>query len=138
MRFIIPVAVVVVTAVVAIAVALRGSGSEPAAATCAGAGVILRGPDTPGSEGLEHAIGELCIADHWADDVVVCIADTTPADDCLDQLTDAQRAAYRILRETWHKARGFLGVRFNYDADRSAAVVVNVLPASPAQAAGIR
>lgn len=79
--------------------------APPAEPTCADVGVILRGEVTVDDEAAgparEQAIQGACEGDHWAADVIRCVAGTTHAEDCLGRLSEPQQTSYAARLKAW-------------------------------------
>jgi hypothetical protein len=78
--------------------------AKPAPVTCGDAGVILRGSVEDvkkAAPAKEARIASACLHDRWSATVLACIgSEPTPAD-CLDQLTDVQRASLHTELVAW-------------------------------------
>lgn len=80
--------------------------ATPTAPTCEEAGIIMRGnldvavPSDAGPA-KEHAIAESCTHDRWAQPVIACVAATATPNDCLHELSTAQRKAYDERIAAW-------------------------------------
>lgn len=78
---------------------------SPAKVTCNEAGIILRGElssgDDEAGKAREKAIEASCLGDKWPQAILDCIASTPRADECLDDLTGAQRTAYEQRLDDW-------------------------------------
>lgn len=81
--------------------------SEP---TCAEVGVILRGEVTADDEAAgparEQAIQGACEGDHWAPDVIRCVAGTAHPSDCLARLSGPQQTSYDTRLKAWSDKYG--------------------------------
>ncbi len=78
---------------------------SPAKVTCNDAGIVLRGELSSGDDvagkAREQAIEAACREDKWAQAILDCVASTPRADECLDDLTDAQRTSYDQRLADW-------------------------------------
>lgn len=77
----------------------------PAPVTCGDAGVILRGhveDEHDAGPAKEAAIAQSCLQGAWSEAVLACVGGSTEPKACLDQLADAQRAAYRVKMTRWN------------------------------------
>jgi len=78
--------------------------AKPAPVTCAEAAVILRGTVEEAQAGpeKERVIATACTTDTWAQDVLTCVGSKPQPGNCIDGLTDAQRAAYGKALAAWN------------------------------------
>jgi len=91
-------------------VAQQPPAPAPLVASCADAGVILRGPVSSGDEQAGHAreqaIEKSCRDDKWSQAVIDCIAGTTKPQDCLEQLGEDARGKYDERLQAWDESYG--------------------------------
>lgn len=76
----------------------------PAKVSCADAGTILRGPvEDPRKAGpaKEAAIASACLFDRWSQSILDCIGSTLEPQECLKELTTAQRTALDTKMQSW-------------------------------------
>lgn len=91
-------------------VAKQPPAPPPVVATCADAGVILRGPVSSGDEqagrAREQAIEKSCRDDKWPQAVLDCVAGTPKPQDCLEQLSEQARGKYDERLQAWDESYG--------------------------------
>lgn len=83
--------------------------AKPAAVTCGDAGVILRGSVDDvkkAAPAKEARIASACLHDRWPATVLACIGSEQAPTDCLEQLTDVQRASFHKELVAWADLHG--------------------------------